>query len=80
MLPVHCYAHRLALSCADTRKGLEAIQTCEHGLSQTWRFFAESPIKSQQLALHQQGTRQVVNVLLRHAERGGCRMTRPLVQ
>ena len=25
------------------------------------------------------GTRQVVNVLLRHAERGGCRMTRPLI-
>ena len=55
MLPVHCLAHRLALSCADTCKGLEAIQACERGLLQTWRFFAVSPLKSQQLALHQQG-------------------------
>ena len=54
MLPVHCYAHRLALSCADTCKDLQTIQACERGLVQTWRFFAASPLKSQQLALHQQ--------------------------
>ena len=53
MLSVHCYAHRLALSCFYTCEGLQTIQAFERSLVQTWRFFAASPLKSQQLALHQ---------------------------
>ena len=79
MLPVHCYAHRLALSCADTCKGLEAIQACERGLLQTWRFLQYLHSSHNNSLSTNKGTRQVANVLLRHDERGGCRMRRPLV-
>ena len=46
---VHCYAHRLALSCTDTVKQLQHIQDCERGLVQTWRYFSVSPLKRAKL-------------------------------
>ena len=46
---VHCYAHRLALACTDTIKELTSIQKCERALVQTWKFFSQSPSKSEML-------------------------------
>ena len=46
---VHCHAHRLALACTDTVKGLQLIQDCERGLVQTWKYFSISPLKTAKL-------------------------------
>ena len=77
MLPVHCYAHRLALSCADTCKGLQTIRACERGLVQSWRFFAASSLKSHSSLSTNKRTRQTASDLLRPAVRGGFRTTVP---
>ena len=46
---VHCHAHRLALACTDTVKGLQLIQDCKRGLVQTWKHFSISPLKTAKL-------------------------------
>ena len=47
---VHCYAHRLALACADTVKELKAIGDCERARIQIWSYFSRSPLRTAKLA------------------------------
>ena len=50
MVTIHCHAHRLALTAADSCEQLETFKSAEHLLLQLWKFFASSPLRTSKLA------------------------------